>query len=174
MLRAIARPLRNRSGVRGTYTADVLWNIGIKNVRIIGCPTLFRHRDADLRIDLPPLEKVRTVGYTLRREVVGDLCAGHQPLPDRSARTLILELADRRELTVFAQGEIEEKKVVLGTPEQREEAIAKLSESGWFTGKDDPMEKLYRKRLFYSDVVAEYDAAVRASTSCWATACTAT
>ena len=124
--------------MRGNYTADVLWNIGVKNVRVIGCPTLFRHRNPDHRIDLPKLEKVRKVGYTLRREVDPAYA------PDitrylKVQRDTLLALAKRSEVTVFAQGEIEEKKVVIGTPEQREEAIAKLIESGWFTGQDDPL-----------------------------------
>ena len=38
-------------GVRGAYTADVLWSLGIRNTRVIGCPTIFRHNDPGLRID---------------------------------------------------------------------------------------------------------------------------
>lgn len=29
-------------GVRGAYSAQVLWDLGIRNVRIVGCPTAFR------------------------------------------------------------------------------------------------------------------------------------
>ena len=56
-------------GVRGIYTAEVLWSLGIRDVRIIGCPTLFRNNDPTLRIELPPLDQIKRVGYTLRREV---------------------------------------------------------------------------------------------------------
>jgi hypothetical protein len=52
-------------GVRGTYTAEVLWDLGIKNVRIVGCPTAFRNNDPDLRIDLPPLDEIKRVGFTM-------------------------------------------------------------------------------------------------------------
>ena len=58
-------------GVRGAYTSEVLWDIGIKNTRIVGCPTAFRNNDPNLRIDLPPLHTVRQVGFTVRREVSG-------------------------------------------------------------------------------------------------------
>jgi hypothetical protein len=147
-------------GVRGEYTADVLWNIGVKNVRVIGCPTLFRSRNPDLRITLPPLETIKRVGYTLRREVDKDYA------PDitrylKVQRETLLELAATHDVTVMAQGEIEEKKMVMGTPEQREEAVTHLTKLGWFTGADDPLLALYRKALFYSDVVAEYDAVAR-------------
>jgi hypothetical protein len=46
-------------GVRGAYTAEVLADMGIKNTRIVGCPTAFRRNDPDLRIDLPPLDTVK-------------------------------------------------------------------------------------------------------------------
>jgi hypothetical protein len=159
VLRAIADRCET-VGVRGTYTADVLWRIGIKNVRIIGCPTMFRHRDPDLRIDLPPFESVRKVAFTLRREVSATYA---QDIPHYLSiqREAILSLARRFELSVAAQGEIEEKKVVLGTPEQREQAIGALGAAGWLRGEDDPLTAIYRSALFYSDVVRDYDHYVR-------------
>lgn len=148
-------------GVRGTYTAELLWSIGVKNVRVIGCPTLFRHNDPNLRIELPPLADVHKVGYTLRREVSPTYaCDISRYLAIQ--RQTILEMAARFEVTVMAQGEIEEKKMVFGRPEQRDEAIAALQKQGWFAGADDRLLALYLSRLFYSDVVADYDAIVRA------------
>ena len=159
VLRAIADRCETM-GVRGTYTADVLWRIGIKNVRIIGCPTLFRHRNPELRIDLPPLDSVRKVAFTLRREVSATYA---QDIPSYLSvqREAILDLGRRFDLSVSAQGEIEEKKVALGTPQQREEAISTLCTAGWLQGEDDPLTALYRNALFYSDVVADYDDYVR-------------
>jgi hypothetical protein len=147
-------------GVRGSYTADVLWQIGIKNVRVIGCPTLFRHRDPDLRIDLAPLDSVRKLAFTLRREVSATYAQNISRYLSVQRET-ILALARRFELSISAQGEIEEKKVVLGTPEQREEAIGALAAAGWLQGSDDPLTALYRTALFYSDVVTDYDRYVR-------------
>ncbi len=147
-------------GVRGIYTADVLWSIGVKNVRIIGCPTLYRRNNPENRIQLPSLDTVKQMGYTLRREV----SSTYSPDIERYLslqRESILTLAGRFDVTVMAQGEIEEKKIVFGTPEQREEAMTELANHRWFQGEDDPMRKIYRERLFYSDVVAEYDAIVK-------------
>lgn len=148
-------------GVRGDFTADVLWQLGIRNSRIVGCPTLFRNNDPDLRIDLPPLDEVRDVVFTLRREVSGSYAKDI----DRYLglhRDAILELAGRFEVTVAAQGEIEEKKILWGSAEQREAALVELTAAGWLAGPDDPMRQLYRERLFYSDVVAEYEQLMRA------------
>jgi hypothetical protein len=147
-------------GVRGSYTAEVLWLLGIRNARIIGCPTIYRKNDPALRIDLPPLDQVRKVGFTLRREV------GHDYAQDirrylALQRDTILTLADRFDLHVMAQGEVEEKKILWGAPEVREAAIAQLRAEGWLSGEADPLEKLYRSRLFYADSVAEFEQFVR-------------
>lgn len=147
-------------GVRGEYTADVLWGLGIKNTRVVGCPTLFRGNQPNLRIDLPPLESVRNTCFTLRREVGEDYSPDIGIYQDVQRRTIV-EMARRFPLQISAQGEIEEKKIVLGLPEQREEAFQQLMAEGWFTGEADPLFGLYRDHLFYSDVVADYEALVR-------------
>lgn len=162
VLRLMAESTRS-IGVRGAYTAEVLWEIGIRNTRIIGCPTAFRRNDPDLKIMLPKVENVRKLGLTVRREVSP---AYAQDIKQYLTfhRDLIKSFAKRFDTTLLAQGEVEEKKLVLGTPEQKEEALAALKESAWVSQwyLDEEVEALYRSRLFYSDVVADYDDAVKA------------
>ena len=145
-------------GVRGAYSAQVLKDIGIDNVRIVGCPTAFRRNDPTLKVTLPPLDQVRNIGLTVRREV--------SPAYARDIeryltfhRDLIKEMAGRFDVTLMAQGEIEEKKLVFGTDEQKEDAIAALKANRWASDWyfDNEIEKLYREQLFYSDVVADYE-----------------
>jgi len=76
-------------------------------------------------------------------------------------RDTLLSAAVRFDVTVMAQGEVEEKKIVLGTEAQRDEALATLVASGWLRGRGDPLHALYSGVLFYSDVVADYDTVVR-------------
>ncbi len=149
-------------GVRGAYTAQVLWDLGIRNVRIVGCPTAFRRNDPDLAIRLPPLDEVRNVGVTLRREVSPAYAKDIRKYLTFH-RDLVKALAARFDVVLMAQGEVEEKKLVFGTEEQREEAIAALKANSWVSSwyLDDAMEQLYRTRLFYSDVVADYENLVR-------------
>jgi len=145
-------------GVRGAYSAQVLWDIGIRNVRIVGCPTAFRRNNPDLNIQLPSLDKIRTAGITLRREVSSTYAQDIKQYLTFH-RDLVKELADRFDVVLMAQGEVEEKKIVFGTPEQKEEAFAALKANktvkDWYL--DETMEKLHRERLFYSDVVADYE-----------------
>jgi len=145
-------------GVRGAYSAQVLWDLGIKNIRIVGCPTAFRRNNPDLNIHLPPLENIRTAGITVRREVSSTYARDIQQYLTFH-RDLVKSLADRFDVVLMAQGEVEEKKIVLGTAEQREEAFKALRAdkqvNDWYL--DETMEKLHRERLFYSDVVADYE-----------------
>ena len=149
-------------GVRGAYTAQVLNDIGIQNVRIIGCPTAFRRNNQHLRIKLPPLEEVSQVGVTVRREVSPAYAQDIEQYLTRH-RDLIRTMAARFDVTLMAQGEIEEKKMVFGTAEQKEEAIVALKAHRWTADWyfDDTIENLYRHRMFYSDVVADYEELVR-------------
>jgi polysaccharide pyruvyl transferase WcaK-like protein len=149
-------------GVRGAYSAQVLWDIGIRNIRIVGCPTAFRRNDPNLRIKLPELANVKDVGITLRREVSPTYAQNIERYLTFH-RDLVKDLAARFDVTLMAQGEVEEKKIVFGTPEQREEGIAALKANKWVADwyLDETMEKLHRERLFYSDVVADYEALVQ-------------
>lgn len=147
-------------GVRGAYTADVLWSLGIRNARIIACPTVFRNNDPLLRIDLPPLGSVRNVAYTLRREVDVTYAQDLHRYLDMQRGT-ILDLSRRFDLDVLAQGEVEEKNLLWGNESQRNAALQALRKEGWLRGPDDPLEALYRSRLFYSDVVAEFERKLR-------------
>jgi polysaccharide pyruvyl transferase WcaK-like protein len=149
-------------GVRGAYSAQVLNDLGIKNVRIIGCPTAFRANRPDLAIRLPELDRVKRVGVTLRREVSKTYAQDIRRYLTFH-RDLVKAMAVRFEVTLMAQGEIEEKKLALGTDAQKEEAFAALRQNEWATNwyLDEAMEGLYRSRMFYSDVVAEYEKLVR-------------
>ncbi|CAN7654498.1 polysaccharide pyruvyl transferase family protein [Bosea sp. LjRoot237] len=149
-------------GVRGTYSAEVLNGLGIRNVRIIGCPTAFRNNRPDLSIRLPALDTVKQAGITLRREVSKHYAKDIKRYLTFH-RDLVKAMAERFEVTLMAQGEVEEKKLALGSAQQKEEGMAALRENGWATQwyLDERMEELYRSRMFYSDVVAEYEQLVR-------------
>lgn len=149
-------------GVRGTYSAEVLNDLGIRNVRIIGCPTAFRNNDPNLAIRLPPLDRIRKVGVTLRREVSKTYAQDIKRYLTFH-RDLVKAMADRFEVTLMSQGEAEEKKLALGTPEQKAAAMAALRDNAWADNwyLDEQVAGLYQDRMFYSDVVAEYERLVR-------------
>jgi Polysaccharide pyruvyl transferase len=147
-------------GVRGAYTAEVLNGLGIKNIDIIGCPTLYRNNLPNLKITLPPLEKIESVGYTLRREV-NNSYSNSLANYIKIQKETIFEFDDRFSLTLIAQGEIEEKIIFYRQQESIPQAIKNLISLKWFENSKDPMLDLYLERMFYSESVAGYEELVR-------------
>jgi len=149
-------------GVRGEYTADALWEIGIRNTRIVGCPTAFRRRDPTLRITLPDLDTVKKVGITMRREVSSAYARDVQVYLEKH-REFVKDMSRRFDTVLMMQGEVEEKKILWGTAEQRQAGWDHLLNNNWLKSWyfDDELLELYRQRLWYSDVVADYEDLVR-------------
>jgi polysaccharide pyruvyl transferase WcaK-like protein len=159
--KTVLRPMADSTtsiGVRGAYSAQVLWDLGIKNVRIVGCPTAFRRNNPNLEIKLRPLDKIKKAGITVRREVSQTYARDIEQYLTFH-RDMVKQMATRFDVVLMAQGEVEEKKLVFGTPEQKKEALAQLRANRWVKDwyLDETMEQLHRERLFYSDVVADYE-----------------
>lgn len=53
---------RNEIGVRGEIVAEILNKYGIKNVRIVGCHSLFYHNDKNFKVDSKK-EKVQSINF---------------------------------------------------------------------------------------------------------------
>jgi Polysaccharide pyruvyl transferase len=141
--------------VRGELSVKVLNSIGIKNVRVIGCPTVFRHRHDKLSIVKPRFEELRRVGFTLRRNT---------PNSTVFQRYLLHYLHQRFDLSIICAGELEEKTIYyaskgrIADPDARiAQCAAALVEKGWFYDAADPLIDVYRKNLFFAESVAEYD-----------------
>jgi hypothetical protein len=141
--------------VRGELSVKVLNAIGIKNVRVIGCPTVFRHGRPQLTISKPAWDDLKRVGFTLRRNT---------PNSTVFQRYLLQYLHGRFDLSIICAGELEEKiiyyasKGQLSDPAaQLDKSVATLVEKGWFYDKADPLLDVYRQDLFFAESVAEYD-----------------
>ncbi len=105
---------------------------------------------------------MRLAGVTIRREVspayaqdIGRYLSVH--------RDLIKTTSARFSTVLLAQGEVEEKKLIYGNDAQKEEAWRTLKANPAVAASylDADVERLYRERLFYSDVVADYEVLVR-------------
>lgn len=134
--------------VRGDLSKKVLNSIGIKNVRVIGCPTVFRHRRPTLSIRRTPSSDIQDLGFTQRRRTFG-----HQTLQ----RYLIRTLSEQYRLNIFCAGELEEKqlfyarrKMVKNPDLVFEQAVDSLVEQNWLYGPTDPLLALMIALSAYS------------------------
>jgi len=147
-------------GVRGEYTASVLNDIGIHNVEIVGCPTLFRHRDPHLQLNIKPFADVEKVSFSLRRETSSNYTESVDDFLTLQKK-VIRRLAGNFDLMLTAHGESEEKSFYYRDPATIHRATRTLKENGWFDGDDGDMEQMYRSKLFFTTVVSHSDEFMR-------------
>lgn len=146
-------------GVRGTFTADVLAASGIKNVEIVGCPSMFRTRRRKMGIQAPT--KLEHMAFSIRREADGTYASDVRHYREVQ-RDLMLACSRRYDVRVTIHGEPEEKAFFYGDAELMERAREVFRHEGWFTPDTEAeMERLYREKLFFFLQVADYDEFIR-------------
>ncbi|GAA5233035.1 polysaccharide pyruvyl transferase family protein [Verticiella sediminum] len=146
-------------GVRGTFTAELLYANGIKNVEIVGCPSLFRTRNRNLKLAIP--DSIEKVAFSTRREV--DASYASNPRQYLSIqRDFLLRTAESYQTTVTTHGENEEKAFFFKNEDGMKQAREAFFRDGWFTDETvDRMEKLYKEAMFFFLRVEDYDAFIR-------------
>jgi hypothetical protein len=146
-------------GVRGRFTADLLSSNGIRNLEIVGCPSLFRTRERALTITAPA--EIRRVAFSVRREVDRDYAARPGDYL-RFQREFLLQAAATFDITVTTHGELEEKAFHFRNEPAMAEAREVFRREGWFTPETATrMEALYREKLAFFLRVEDYDAFIR-------------
>ena len=142
-------------GVRGCFTADLLYSNGIKNVEIVGCPSIFRARNRNLQIKVPDV--IKKVAFSIRREVGGDYAEDPSEYI-RVQRDFLLNAARSYDVTMTTHGEAEEKAFFFKNEENMAKARSMFMKEGWFTSENAfEMEKIYREKMFFFLRVEDYD-----------------
>lgn len=108
-------------GVRGVYSAEVFNDLGIKNVRVIGCPSFYRALQPTITIRKPDPATAR-VGLTLNKYLSNDY-ASNATKTNRMQRALLEAVARRPNSRLYSQGEREESLAVFLPREQRAEYV---------------------------------------------------
>lgn len=96
-------------GVRGDYTAELLHNNGIRNVRVVGCPSLYTSLKPATRIRQPDVDGKFRVVVNGSRNVVSH--SGNPEAATRAERAL-MRLAIEHAYPFVYQNETEEMEVV--------------------------------------------------------------
>ena len=148
-------------GVRGQFTADTLRSIGITNTEIVGCPSLFRRCNRNLKLQFKPPSEIKRVAFSLRRETSKTYAVNQRDFVRRQ-KEFLLKVASSYDVTVTIHGEPEEKAFHDGDAAAIAWATQRLRDTGWFTDQDESrLGEIYRSRLFLHDAVAQYDSMIR-------------
>ena len=142
-------------GVRGTFTANILYENGIKNVEVVGCPSILRTRNRDLAISKPDF--IRSVAFSVRREVNNSYAANPRKYLEIQ-RQFLLAVYEKFSTTVTIHGEVEEKAFYFRNQLLMEKARELFLQEGWWTTDTEKlMEEIYRDKLFFFLKVEDYD-----------------
>jgi hypothetical protein len=148
-------------GVRGEFSAECLNDIGIRNVEVVGCPSLFRQCERTMQLRVKPPREVRRIAFSLRREVN----AVYSEDPKRylaTQREAMLRMNVESDLTVTIHGEPEEKAFFFKDRERMETATASLTKSGWLTPETtEDVLRIYRNQLYLYTRADNYDEFVK-------------
>lgn len=148
-------------GVRGAYSAQVLADNGIKNVEVVGCPSVYRSRDRRLTLNLKEPFDIRKIAFSLRRETGAGYARDVKSYREIQ-REFMLRLDVESDMTVTIHGEQEEKAFYFRDVERMAEAAGKLREDNWFTPENEQqMLDIYRSRLFFNTSVEQFDDFIR-------------
>ncbi|NYD84448.1 polysaccharide pyruvyl transferase family protein [Brucella intermedia] len=112
-------------GVRGNYSAEVLDDIGIKNVRVIGCPSFYRSTLPRIRIKTTNYQPELSFGLTLNKYLWGDYTSNWIK-SHRLQRSIILEYVRHKNAYLYSQGEKEESLSTLARGAEKDELIKKI------------------------------------------------
>ncbi len=148
-------------GVRGAFSAETLRQNGIRNVEVVGCPSIFRTRNRDLQIRVPDQREIRKVAFSLRREADKSYTADPEAYL-RNQKAALLKVDAQSEMVMSSHGEQEEKAFFLRDAAAKEKAVSEFVRTGWWSGPDDAaMRRIYEKQLFSFFDVEHYDAFAR-------------
>lgn len=136
-------------GVRGAYSAEIFHSMGIRNLRIIGCPSFYRSLLPELSIRKADPGAAR-LGLTLNRHLSGVYTSSRQKVV-RLQRALVAAAARRPGSHVFSQGEREESLMPLVDPLRQADLLAEILRSL------DLMQDSAAARLFSDAMSAHLD-----------------
>jgi hypothetical protein len=92
-------------GARGNFTAEKLFDIGIRNVDVIGCPTIYFNSSPDFKLYKKPFSDVSKVAVNFGR---------------RRENLHLLNIAIKEHLPFFAQSELLELSVMEGKADHKD------------------------------------------------------
>jgi hypothetical protein len=120
--------------VRGFYSAEVFNDLGIKNVRIIGCPSFYRSLQPAIKLRKLDCNKLR-IGLTLNKYLSANY-ASSTIKTNRMQRALLEAVANRRGSRFYSQGEREESLAVVSQGDEKRAMIDQILKT--FTLHEEP------------------------------------
>lgn len=141
-------------GVRGHYTAEVMNTFGHKNIRPVGCPSLYRALKRDLRIKRVDSFASARISFNGSRNVVQH---SHSPTAALKLEAKLLALALTNSHNYVLQSELPELFIAAGedmTPERTREITSILRHLGLHIAPEEYVQKVRENFKIFFDLGA--------------------
>jgi len=137
-------------GVRGFYSAEVFNDIGIKNIRVIGCPSFYRSLRPSLTIRKIDPATAR-VGLTLNKYLSADY-ASNTTKTNRMQRALLDAVAKRPTSRLYSQGEREETLAIFSQGKEKQDNVKAILTKFNLAGRADAQDMLTNRMAAFFDI----------------------
>ncbi|WP_210489387.1 polysaccharide pyruvyl transferase family protein [Microvirga antarctica] len=137
-------------GVRGFYSAEIFNDLGIKNVRVIGCPSFYRSLKPSITIKSIDPTTAR-IGLTLNKYLSADY-ASNATKTNRMQRALIDAVAKRPSSRLYSQGEREETLAIFSTGQDKQNNIKAILTKFNLLGHPEAEEMLNNRMGAFFDI----------------------
>ncbi|MHC1551074.1 polysaccharide pyruvyl transferase family protein [Phyllobacterium sp. K27] len=137
-------------GVRGFYSAEIFNDLGIKNVRVIGCPSFYRSLRPSIAIKSIDPEKAR-IGLTLNKYLSADY-ASNATKTNRMQRALIDAVAKRPSSKLYSQGEREETLAIFSSGKEKQDNVKAILTKFGLLGHPEAEEMLNNRMSAFFDI----------------------
>ncbi|VXC66146.1 polysaccharide pyruvyl transferase family protein [Massilia sp. 9I] len=151
-LHEIARKSVHSIGVRGEYTRALLAGLGIRNVTAIGCPSIFRERNPDLKISWQPA-RTQKLAFTTHPYLAGLYTRNVWNSRVLQTRLIGKLRAAGYQLAYLTQGIAAETKIAYD--KDAESGVHELREIGWF-GEDEGFVEDFRRHAVCFETGDDY------------------
>ncbi|GEM_PF-737114 len=137
-------------GVRGFYSAEVFNDLGIKNVRVIGCPSFYRALRPSISIkEIDPA--TARIGLTLNKYLSAEY-ATNATKTNRMQRALIDAVAKRPSSRLYSQGEREETLSIFSADEEKKRHVDAILARFNLAGHKEAEDLIANRMLAFLDV----------------------
>jgi hypothetical protein len=137
-------------GVRGFYSAEVFNDLGIKNVRAIGCPSFYRSLSPSIKIREIDPAKAR-IGLTLNKYLSADY-ASNATKTNRMQRALVAAVAKYPTSRLYSQGEREETLAIFSDGKEKQDNIKSILAKFGLTGHAEAEDMLAHRMAAFFDI----------------------
>jgi hypothetical protein len=152
-LKIISDKSVSKIGVRGEHSAELLRGLGIDNVEVIGCPSIFRELNRDLKVKFSK-SKISSINFTTHPYLGGMYT--RDAWQSRIAQLKLMRSMrnDGFKIKFLTQGIAAETRIAY--KQDIDAGIKELTDIGWFSSDDPEFVQDFKENSYCFETANDY------------------